>query len=255
MDIDPWTSRFLNLKIPVYAQDPNLVSGDGIYKAEEWSLTRKKGSELLGTDGSQYDNDHNYLKFIFRLENMKILSAILLADHFSFGKYKRVFEIGCGHMPQTLVIKNMFPQLKYVATDYDPYVVEKCSKLSIFKDIEFDVFDASSSNLDVIQGFDLLISWGIDATLEDEHLSNLLGSCKKYGVSFLMCSPNIVGLTSLIVHATKKGKISKKLNEHKIRMHGWQRSLKSFRCFSHEAGMNLQIIGNVGRYWCLLFEP
>jgi len=107
--IDPWASELLRLKIPTYTQDPNLVSGDGIYKAEEWSLTREKGAELYGTDGSQYDSENNYIKYLFRIENMKILSSISLADHFDFSKYDYIFEIGCGDMAQALVIIEYVP--------------------------------------------------------------------------------------------------------------------------------------------------
>jgi len=247
--VDPWTSKLLRLKIPTYTQDPNLVSGDGIYKAEEWSLTRKKGAELYGTNGSQYDDDYNYLKYIFLIENMKVLSAISLSKHFDFAKYNRIFEIGCGDMSQALTIKNMFPDLQYVATDYDPYVINKCSNLPILRDIKKDVFDALNPNFDAIQDFDLFISWGVDYALEDEYLLNLLHHCKKQNIPFLICSPSVAGFTDLLSHAVRKKQTQK------FRMHGWSRSIKTFRDFSHKSGMSLKIIGKHGNYYCLLFNP
>lgn len=247
--IDPWASELLRLKISSYTQDPNLVLGDGIYKAEEWSLTRRKGGELYGTDGSQYDNENNYIKYLFCIERMKVLSCISLANHFDFSKYDCVFEIGCGDMAQALVIKSMFPELQYVATDYDPYIIEKLSNLSILRDIKKDVFDAKNPNLEIIQDFDLLISWGVDYALEDEYLLGLLFACKEYSTSFLMCSPSISGLSHLLVNTIKKR------DPTKYRMHGWSRSLKSFRGLSHKSRMNFKMIGKYGDYTVFLFNP
>jgi hypothetical protein len=255
ISIDPWTSGSLRLKEPVYTEDPNLLTGAGVYSAEEWSSSRRKGAVLCGRDGSQYDNDHKYLEYIFHIESMKVLSAICLASHFDFGKYDRVIEIGCGDMPQALVVKNMFPDLQYLATDYDPYVIARCSDLSILKNIEKAVFDASGPNLDVIEGCELLLSWGVDYALEDKYLLRLLCACKEHRICFLLCSPSIIGLIRLLIHIVRKRADARKLSEHNIRMHGWSRSLGSFRHLARRAGMRMEVIGKCGSYLCLLFTP
>ena len=64
--IDPWATKILKIKTPTYTQDPNLLEGNGVYKAEEWTLTRKKGAKLYGTNGSQYDSENNYIQYLFK---------------------------------------------------------------------------------------------------------------------------------------------------------------------------------------------
>ena len=258
INIDSLWSTPFKLKADSYTNDPslNLLSGTNVYKAEEWSLTRKKSAICGQMDGGIYDNNNNYLRYIFSLESFKVSSCIDLTNQFDFNQYKNVLEIGCGSMIQALIIKKRFMHLRYLATDFDPYIIDKCSKLSILDDIEKDILDVTNIDTETFPNdIDLLISYGVDYAIEDKYLLSLFSSAKEYSISYLMCSPSIIGILQYLNIKKNKSLYSKLLKEHKIRMHGWNRSIGYLKQLASKANMKINVIGKFGSYFCLLFEP
>lgn len=255
--IDAWTSVPIRLKTPLYTTDPvNLDSGSGIYGAHEWSATREKGDGTYGTDGRQYDTDDKYLQYAFGLEGYRIISAILLANSYNFGEIGHVLELGCGDMVQSLVLKKRFPHLHYVASDFDPYVIERCSQLRTLDGIEKRVLDVLkiSDKETPFSDADLLMSWGLDYALDDEQFVNLLISIKRADVPYLMCSPTVAGPLKHGIHYIRKILKSERLVEQKrLRMHGFLRTAGYFLSLANRAGMKTRVIGPRGSYFCILF--
>tara|TARA_B100000519_G_scaffold203116_1_gene224196 strand:+ start:830 stop:1597 length:768 start_codon:yes stop_codon:yes gene_type:complete len=249
-----WLGIRFNFKIPAYTIDPNLVSGSGIYEAHEWSLTRKKGHETYGTDGSEYDNNKKYLQYIFTLESKKIHQAISLKNHLDFTKYSHVLEFGCGSMVPSFVIKNSFPHLSYLATDYDPYIIEQCSKLSLLDGIDKAVFDLRRDKMDNFANVDLLICWGLDACIKDEYILKLLSFAKDRQIPLVMRTSSS-GIIEYIFYKKSLKKTKKLLVDKKLRMMGWKRSIGYFKKLAKKEKMNVRIIGEDYSTPLLQFTP
>ena len=188
------------------------------------------------------------------MESKKIHDAISLKNHLDFKKYSYALEVGCGCMATAFVIKNTFPHLRYLATDYDPYVIEKCSKLSVLDGIEKAVFDVRQDKLDVFGKVDLLISWGLDACIEDEYILKLLSFAKDRQVPYLMY-PSSVGMIRYLLDKKSSKKTGRLLKEKKIRMMGWRRSLRYFKKLAEKEKMKSRIIGGDFYSSLLLFTP
>ena len=257
LTLDAWAGVPLRLRTALYTTDPvNLGSGNGVYDATEWSATRQKGNKSYGTDGTQYDSEEKYLQYAFGLESYRIVSAILLANRFNLADYGRVLELGCGDMVQSFVLKRRFPQLRLVATDYDPYVIERCGRLQVLDGIEKRVLDVlkipDSDN--PFADTDLIMSWGLDYAIDDDQFLDLLGIVKRAGVPYLMCSPTVAGPIKHGIHFLRKILVSRRLVEEKqLRMHGWQRTAGCFLKMAARARMQTTIVGQRGAYFCILF--
>lgn len=190
-EVEPWTGYLASLKAPGYADDPNVVgAGEGVFTAEDWTRTRQRGLASLGTDGTQFDSNEKYLRYILGTEGINVIGAIALAQAYDFSPYRSIYEIGCGDMAQAYVLHRLYPEVRYVATDLDPYVIERCSRLSVLDGIQKGVVDVLSvqDGTPPFAGFDLLMSWGMEYALDDEQLLRLMRMARESRVPYLMCS-------------------------------------------------------------------
>lgn len=241
------------VKAPVFTRDSNVLDGDGIYSSDEWSRTRRLGSAQHGIDGRQYDSDARYLAYIHAAEPNKVTAGRLLAQAFDFSRYARVLELGCGDMIQALEITRAWPHLHYVATDFDPYVVARCSELPVLAGVQKQVFDVLNDPHERFAGFDLILSWGLDAALDDAQLVATLASIRRYGVPWLMCSPSTIGPILHLHQRSTERRRRELLAERKLRMHGWARSVAYFARLARTAGVSMRSIGRHGMYTCIVF--
>lgn len=257
-EIEPWTGWLASLKVPGYTDDPNVVSrGEGVFTAEDWSVTRQQGLASFGTDGTQFDSDEKYLRYIFASEAMNVIGALSLTGSFDFSAYRSVFELGCGDMAQAYVIHRLYPQIRYVATDLDPYVIERCSRLSCLNGIEKYALDilAITENAVPFAGFDLLMSWGMEYALDDAQLLRLLGMVSQQRVPYLMCSATTTGLGKFLRYLLGTAKRRRLLEARRIRLSGWERSPLRFQKLARQSGLRMQVIGRFGYHFCMLFTP
>lgn len=257
-EIEPWTGWLASMRVPGYSDDPNVVSrGEGVYTAEDWSITRQKGLASFGTDGTQFDSDDNYLRYIFGPEAMNVIGALSLSKSFDFSAYRSIYEIGCGDMAQAYVIHRLYPQIRYVATDLDPYVIQRCSRLSCLSGIEKYSLDVLSVASDAVPfaGFELLMSWGMEYALDDGQLLRLMQLAADKRVPYLMCSATATGLGKYLRYLLNTPKRRRLLRERRIRFSGWERSLLRFRALSRKGGLRMQPLGRFGYHFCMLFSP
>lgn len=251
--LDDRLQAVVSLKAPVYTADPNVLSGEGVYSAGEWGHTRRVGADRYAA-GRQYADDESYLRYIAEVEGAKISSALSLTDAFDFSRYRRIFEMGCGDMIQALQVTRHVPGLQYVATDFDPYVIERCGALPVLAGIEKRVFNVLEDSTDVFAGFDLIVSWGLDATLDDRQFLTLLASVGRLGVPYLMCSPTTIGPLIRACQWSAAGAERRLLEQRRIRMHGWARSIAYFKTLAATAGLGVRNVGRHGLYTCLVFD-
>lgn len=257
-EIDPWTGWLVSLKTPGYSDDPNVVSrGEGVYTAEDWSCTRQKGLAQCGTDGSEFDSDDNYLRYIFGAEGMNVIGAISLAQQFDFSRYRSIFEIGCGDMAQAYVLHRLQPQIRYVATDLDPYIIERCARLSVLDGIDKRALNVLSAAPDdaPFSGFDLLMSWGMEYALDDGQLLQLFALARRHRVLYLLCSATTTGLGKYLRYLLRMPQRVRRIKAQQLRMSGWERSPLRFYRLARRAGMRMSILGRFGYHFCMLLQP
>jgi hypothetical protein len=257
-EIEPWTGWLASLKVPGYSDDPNVVGvADGVYTAEDWSNTRRKGLESFGTDGTQFDTDEKYLRYIFGSEGMNVVAAITLAKAFDFGRYRSIYEIGCGDMAQAYVLKRLNPSTRYVATDLDPYVIDRCSQLPALRGIEKGVLNVLTMDQTTppFAGFDLLMSWGMEYALDDTQLSGLLQTVERQRIPYLMCSATVMGLGKYARYLLLSSRHKRLLRQQRVRLSGWERSVLHFSRLARGAGLRMRVVGRFGYHFCMLYEP
>ncbi len=257
-ELDPWTGWLVSLKTPGYSDDPNVIGqGDGIYTAEDWSRTRQKGLSNRGTNGSEFDSNENYLHYIFGAEGINVIGAIALARHFDFSRYSSIFEIGCGDMAQAYVLHNLYPQIRYVASDLDPYIIDRCTRLSVLDGIEKQALNVLTiaPNQAPFAGFDLLMSWGMEYALDDAQLLQLFALARQHRVPYLLCSATTTGLGKYLHYLLRMPQRLRRIRAQQLRMSGWERSPLRFSRLARRAGMRMRMLGRFGYHFCMLLEP
>lgn len=260
--IDVRLGRLVALEQPLTTVDKNLDWG-GVYTAEEWQRTRRSGFNALGEGASAISNDNKYLNRMLCAEGRKLLAALSLVRNFDFHKYSSVIEIGCGEMIQAFVFKEYFPHIHYLATDFDIYIIEKCSQLPLLGGIEKAHIDVIEDDLEIFDKFDLIIAWTVDYALDHSTLIKLFCSAHKHSTSILLCTQQIIGLMRYVSRKIRMGSFnSQKLLKDGARLHGWCRSLRYWNKIADIASMRMEVISSPSRkvsrdaaYHYVLFTP
>jgi|GEM_PF-3224386 len=257
-EIDLWMGAAVSLETWKYSNNSNgAVGRQGVETAEDWSSTRRKGSTLRGTDGSELDNDERYIRYILGVESINVIGALSLAKVFDFSPYNSIFEIGCGDMAQAYVIHRLYPHIRYVATDLDPYVIDRCTRLPALAGIEKRVLDVLSipDGNPPFAGFDLLVSWGMEYALDDAQLSRLLHIVRGAHIPYLLCSATTIGLLRYGVSRIGEKRKRALVDQGKLRMTGWRRSVGKLRRLAQQAGFETRCLGLFGYHFCLHLNP
>lgn len=251
-EIEPWSGWLASLCLPGYADEPAaLERGRGVYGAEDWSAVRRQ--DLAAALAS----DEAYLCHIFGREGINVVGAIGLARAFDFGRYRSIFEIGCGDMAQAYVMHRLHPGIRYVATDLDPWVIEQCERLPALAGIEKHVLDVLALPEAGVPfaGFDLLLSWGMEYALDDGQLVRLLRTSARERIPYLLCSATTAGLGKWLRHLWRRRERAQLAERGRLRLSGWERSPLRLRALARRAGLRTTPIGRFGYHYCLLFEP
>jgi hypothetical protein len=203
------------------------------------------GYRGTGLDSSELDDDRKYLSRIFQVQYRNFLSAQRLCQVFDFKQYDAVLELGSGEMVQAFVISKLYPHLHYCASDFDPYIIEKCSSLPLLSNIEKRVVDVSRLTTGDLQSFQIVLSWELLYALDDSKLLSLFDACGKARVSMIACTTQLTGPLRRIMRRIK-GKIplmcDQEINVAGLRMHGWHHSLGYYQHLSGRFGMILKKI-------------
>jgi SAM-dependent methyltransferase len=256
-EVEPWTGALFGFETWSLTDNPNTVAaGAGVETAADWSNTRRKGRAAFGTDGTSLDNDDNYIRYILGVESINLIGLLALNRMVDLGRYRSIFEIGCGDMAQAYAIHRLFPGTKYVATDLDPYVIESCSRLHSLDGIEKRVLNVLAFSDEEIpfEGFDLLMSWGMEYALDDAQLLRLFQMVERTGVPYLMCSASTIGVMEYARFWMRLGKIKRAVDLRQLRMTGWRRSVGRFRALARRARLDCQVLGRFGYHFCMLLK-
>jgi hypothetical protein len=255
-EIEPWTGVLFTLEAWSCTDNPNAVgAGVGVENAQDWTVRRRRASSL-GADGTPLDSDELYVRHVLGLESINLIGLLSLAKAFDFGLYRSIFEIGCGDMSQAYIIHRLYPNIHYVATDLDPYVIERCSQLQVLGGIEKRVLDVRSipDHQLPFEGFDLLMSWGMEYALDDKQLLRLFRMAEGAGLPYLMCSASTIGLIEYARYRMGARRMYALVNQRKLRMTGWRRSIRNFQSLARQAGLEMRALGRFGYHFCMLLN-
>ncbi len=248
-ELEPWSGWLASLCVPGYTADANVVNrGEGVFKVEDWSIARQRDLP--------WNDDESYLRYIFGREGINVIGAIALAQAFDFGRYRSIWEIGCGDMSQAYIIHRLHPGIRYVATDLDPWVIDRCAQLSILGGIEKKVLNVLSmpAGQAAFAGFDLLMSWGMEYALDDQQFLSLLATVRDYRVPYLMCSATTTGLGKYLRYLLRMPRRARLIKQRQVRLTGWERSPLHFYRLARRARLHMTVIGRFGYHFCALFE-
>lgn len=263
LNADNAVGFFLSLKLPAFIQETILLEGTGPYTQQEWTRARQLGYREAGLDSSDLDEDAKYLARMFQTQYRNLISAKRLCQMIDFTKFESVLEIGCGEMVQAFVITALYPHLRYLASDIDPYIIRKCSRLPLLRNIEKRVLDVSTLSSKDLRGTQLVLSWELFYALNDDrllHLFHLLGEAR---ISMLVSSTQLTGPLRAITRWIK-GLPSDEQAKYRegFRMHGWHHSLGYYQCLAKRSGLKLKNVwypagygSNQDNFTFMLFTP
>jgi len=271
INLDLWAGRGVALKLPAYIEERWSVSRQGSYTAEEWSHARMAGYRGNEAGRPLLDTEEGYRHQLANHNAPAVQAANRLAVTLNFRRYNSVLEIGAGEMAQAFTLTNLFPHLRDRATDFDPFVIEKCRGLPLLNRIEKSILDASRIVASDLAGFDLLTGWKIIHALDEPVLHTVLSACHEVGVLFMAATSQLLGPlryfrrtwrdTAWGLHSSVyQGLVSQRL----LRMHGWNSSLGYYlgyyRRQARQTGMKLARFwlpptGATDNFSFLLFEP
>jgi trans-aconitate methyltransferase len=245
-NLDLRAGKFCSLNFPAYIREQYLSGGKGVYSQEEWSRTRTLGYRGAGRESENLDSDARYVQRMLSDHSRNVLAALRLVRTVDFSRYESVLEIGCGEMIQAFVLKCNFPSLRVKATDFDPYIINKCSRLPLLNCLEKEVLDAGALSAEQVRGFKLLMCWEVLYALDDEKVLAILRAAASAGAPFLACTTQMTGPARQCWRALKNlnwrpdGFYYKRLERAgAIRMHGWTPSAGYYDRLAARAGMRL----------------
>lgn len=267
INLDIRAGRYLALKLPAYIEERWAADHQGVYTAEEWSHARSAGYRGNEPGQELLDSEEGYRRQLATHNAPAVHAAQRLATVLDFHRYDSVIEIGAGEMAQAYTLTNLFPHLRYRATDFDPYVIEKCAALPLLGRIEKGLLDVSRLTARDLDGFKLLVGWEIIYALDEAMLRTVFSACTAARVPFLAATTQLLGPLRYLNRTWRNtswglrpSHYEKLVKARRIRMHGWNPSLGYYQRQARAAGMKLS------HYWAapsgapdsfgfILFEP
>ncbi len=267
-NVDANLGRWVPLKHAAFIAEPRKA-GQGVYGSADWSTARKLGFRGVG-ERERTESDADYLRSLFSNYAYAMHAALRLADTLDLGAYRSVFEIGCGEMFQAFVIKSLYPDMRYRATDFDPYVIEWCARIPILGGIEKAELDVATLTAETIRGFHLILMWELLYALDDAKLETLFRAASEARIPILACTSQLTGPLRAMLRSIKNLNwrpggfyYARMVDRGEFRMHGWNHSAGFYETLARKCRMSLARVwtppatvnGAIERFAYLLFEP
>ena len=247
-NIDLYFGLATNILFPAYIEEKFLKSGSGTYLREEWILARANNYCNAGLNLSKIQNDNSYIKRALGEEYRKLISGIRFCRKFDLSKVKTILEIGCGEMITSLAIKMANPHLRYIASDFDPSIIEACSRLSILNGIEKVVLDINELDIDYLFNVDLIVAWEVLYAFNPSELNKLIYKCATSKTRLVIASAQFIGPINWLLFHLKNAyrklfglSYSELASRHIIREHGTKYSLGYINRLAKQHGMAFKI--------------
>lgn len=244
LNCDARIGRFLDIRHIAYTEETILNEGHGGYTREEWTKARRAGYNNTGPDARELDSDSSFLRRAFGMERRKLLSGLRLAEYLRKSSCRSVLEVGCGEMITSWAVKGCLPDIRYCATDYDEFVVEKCRKLALLDLLEKSTLDIDTVTTDFLGEFQLIVAWDVFYAFDTARLKRFLEKIKSARTSLMICSSQIIGPLRGLSYLIKSQlhDYAKQCRAGRIRDHGYKDSLGYYRQVALTLGLECRLI-------------
>lgn len=234
----------LPLRHIAYTEETILMQGHGTYTREEWTKARRAGYNQAGPEAQELDSEVGFLRRALGTERRKLLTGLRLADHLRESGCRSVLEVGCGEMVTAWAIKGCLPDLRYCATDYDDYVIEKCRKLALLDPLEKSTLDIDAVRADFLAEFQLVLAWDVFYAFDTARLASFLEKMKTAGSSLIICSSQIIGPLRGFSYLVKSRlqDYAGQCRTGRLRDHGYKNSLGYYHRVARTLDMECQLV-------------
>lgn len=220
---DVRVGRWVRIQHTAYMQEQVLVSGRGVYTRDDW--TRARQADFRNMAATAAEADEQFLQRALGVERRKLDSGLRLADWIERVGARSVLELGCGEMITGWAIKGRLPHLRYVATDFDSFVIERARCTPLLAGLEKSVLDVDEVSAETLAGFDLVAAWDVFYAFSTERLERFLAKIKASGSVFMMCTGQLVGPMRSLSYAVRS-----RLSDYGGRCRGGQLRDHGFKC-------------------------
>jgi len=211
-----------------------------LVSAHDWTVARERGY-----DGAAPSGDEVYFARAFGPERRKLISGWRLADWIAGQPGVRsVLEVGCGTMIASWAISARLPELRYVASDFDPLVIERMNTVRALDHLEKVRLDIDSIDGSDLEAFDLVIGWDVFYAFTPERFGAFLRKIAETRAQLMMCSSQIAGpLRSLSFHwkSTAAG-YAERTARGELRDHGYWHTVRTYDLMAQEVGLRCRLV-------------
>jgi SAM-dependent methyltransferase len=231
------------MKVATFTDDPNVLDPAAweeqrVVNAQEWSRTRRQGADIFPGTREKFRDRQAFLDYLARYEDQPLRLGHWLNGYLRQVGARNILGLCSGEGPVEYALKRADPGWTIVATDFDPFVVQKVSEyLPELGGVE--LCDIKQDDFSRFQGkFDTALMVASFYLLNDDEVRSLMRRLAAAGITRL-----VVATTSLIStraalkakgkHAAARILISLGLYRFPLRFHGWARTRSEFFRLSH----------------------
>ena len=155
-------------------------------------------------------------------------------------------------MITSYVITSAYPHLVYLSTDFDEYIINKVSPLSLLKNIKKEILDVKQIDSERMREFDVLLAWEVLYAFTEKDLRSLFSKMFKANTELIICTSQISGPLRYLGYSVKnilgllRGQ-GYKYNADKlrtIRAHGFKYSLNKLQKIASREGLAVRLLAH-----------
>lgn len=242
-NLDVSAGRYVTIHHTAYAELPvqGLENGRGAYSREDWTRARQAGH--YGPADST-EPDTAFLRRAFGAEHRKLVSGLRFADWANRAGVVSVLELGSGEMITSWAIHGRLPHARYLATDFDPFVVRTCERIPLLAGIEKAVLDIDDIDVALVAQFNVIVAWDVFYAFTTERMIRLLVKIKAAGAVLMICSSQIVGPLrglSYLIKSRLHG-YAARCRAGDCRDHGFKSSLRYHQGLARRTGLKCELV-------------
>lgn len=213
------------MEIPIFTtfptiQDDTAFSQLRVVSQEEQTLSNRKGPAA-----GRFESRETLLGWGREFDSVKFIVGGNLARYLMKLHIESVLSLGCGDCLHEFALKYETPQVNIIATDYDPFVIERVKEL--FPEIDrAEVFDITKDDFSQYKGqCEAILMIGVDYTLSRSEMLSLFRRVKETGARHLIIIRSCISIRRALI-----GKAYLAMGYHPPgRFHGWARTRGEFK--------------------------
>jgi hypothetical protein len=229
-----------------------------------WAKLGKKDEQLSSDDyakfcqdnfGKYFETKESLLDWYLKTDSAKLTALDFLKKHISEKGCHSVISFGAGPCVLEHLLKKKLPNLKVIATDYNPFYVDNAKRL--FPELEVRKYDFFKDDISDLEkegvSADLAVFFGSTYVMDDELFIKQLGDLHKIGITEAIdfhagYLPLRKLPRTLLSQAFRKISFKLNLNLMKGKFHGYCRTRGELKRLYKNAGFTRIIETSLGLY-------